>query len=373
MVPKTHIIPSPRTNRSLQAIMEEGDEQPTDTTTHTLTIQVRNDDKDGTSRSPTVWLHGLSARFSGRRTISTSQTSLEDSAQHPTALERRSSSNNTILEAKHQLSASRRHAGRTRTLSAFRSTPNMHVQAASASLTTARQPLLSSIIASAHAHPVPSCYNDVVHVPCGQRCRVFIISDVHADHAQNRRWLAKKMPAKKEGCFDVCIIAGDVSDDLKVLGQVLQTLKGRFAEVMFTAGNHELWVGRTTRHRPDERAVALQPPKSASSPTRWSVGRGLQDARGGGKPSSVHKLMAVLELCRLHSVRCAPIWLKEQPSSVNDQGGILLFPPTARDLVDDSHLRHAAEAKEGAAGLCLVTLRADAGWCASQWCAPSLR
>lgn len=62
------------------------------------------------------------------------------------------------------------------------------------------------------------------------------------------QWIRHKLPATHDGALDVCVCCGDVSDSLDTLRQVLELLKQRFDEVLFTPGNHELWVGR---HQPE--------------------------------------------------------------------------------------------------------------------------
>ena len=72
--------------------------------------------------------------------------------------------------------------------------------------------------------------------------RVFGISDLHADYAENREWI-KALP-RDEYAADVLLLAGDISDDFALLQEVLATLRERFARVLFVAGNHDLWVHR---------------------------------------------------------------------------------------------------------------------------------
>jgi predicted phosphodiesterase len=156
---------------------------------------------------------------------------------------------------------------------------------------------------------------DDVQVPAGLRCRIFILSDVHADHSQNLSWLASHLPTRSEGAFDVCILSGDVSDDLGLLGTTLALLRKRFAEVCFTPGNHDLWMARKPR-----RARKLY--------------RAAKPGVGGVKYNSVHKLQAIFDLCALHRVRCNPVWLREMPEPESTSAthnsernsGILLVP-----------------------------------------------
>jgi hypothetical protein len=80
--------------------------------------------------------------------------------------------------------------------------------------------------------------------------RVFAWSDLHADLPENMRRL-RDLP---RGAYQdaTLLLAGDVSDDLAVLRQVLGLLREKFARVFFVPGNHELWVRR--REAPDSLA-----------------------------------------------------------------------------------------------------------------------
>ena len=141
-----------------------------------------------------------------------------------------------------------------------------------------------------------------VRVPAGLRCRVFAISDLHADHEKNLSWLARSLPARGDRTFDVCIVAGDVSEKLSRLRRVLATLRLRFDEVCYVVGNHELWLKQ-----------------------RSTVDRLLRSERAS---DSVDKLQQVLDLCAEHRVRCGPLWLRETSSigSSTPEGGVLVFP-----------------------------------------------
>jgi predicted phosphodiesterase len=70
--------------------------------------------------------------------------------------------------------------------------------------------------------------------------RVFAVSDLHLDFAANCRWL-DDLPQYPQ---DVLILAGDVSDSLQVLEWCFDRLSRRFLKVLFTPGNHDLWVVR---------------------------------------------------------------------------------------------------------------------------------
>jgi len=70
--------------------------------------------------------------------------------------------------------------------------------------------------------------------------RIFAISDLHTDLRENRQAL-ERAPLGGHG-DDALIVAGDVADSETVLRDTLQLLAGRFAEVFFVPGNHEMWV-----------------------------------------------------------------------------------------------------------------------------------
>jgi Icc-related predicted phosphoesterase len=70
--------------------------------------------------------------------------------------------------------------------------------------------------------------------------RIYAISDLHTDFAANREALARaRMGGHRD---DVLIVAGDVADSETVIRETLELLAGRFREVFFVPGNHELWV-----------------------------------------------------------------------------------------------------------------------------------
>ena len=75
----------------------------------------------------------------------------------------------------------------------------------------------------------PGCY-----------CRVWVISDAHSDHPANLAWIKTRLPERAPKAFDVCVCAGDVSDNADTLRETLTVLKERFEVVVFTAGNHDV-------------------------------------------------------------------------------------------------------------------------------------
>lgn len=75
--------------------------------------------------------------------------------------------------------------------------------------------------------------------------RVFAISDLHVDHPGNAAWVDRL--SHYDHRDDVLILAGDVSDDLRLLDRTVTALARRFATLLFVPGNHDLWVVRRER------------------------------------------------------------------------------------------------------------------------------
>ncbi|MFM1895169.1 MAG: hypothetical protein RLZZ385_243 [Pseudomonadota bacterium] len=70
--------------------------------------------------------------------------------------------------------------------------------------------------------------------------RVFAISDLHVDYDENLQWLETLCAADHRQ--DYLILAGDITDDLLLLGRVFDLLRATFHRVLFVPGNHELWL-----------------------------------------------------------------------------------------------------------------------------------
>lgn len=78
---------------------------------------------------------------------------------------------------------------------------------------------------------------DVSGLPSPDAC-LLGVSDLHVTHPENRR-VVEGMRPESEG--DWLIVAGDVSDTLEDVEWALSLLSERFAKVLWTPGNHELW------------------------------------------------------------------------------------------------------------------------------------
>src|SRR4029079_4139321 len=70
--------------------------------------------------------------------------------------------------------------------------------------------------------------------------RVFATSDLHTDYKENFLWLSELSNSAYRD--DALIVAGDISDRLEVIRETLLLLRSKFRHLLFTPGNHELWV-----------------------------------------------------------------------------------------------------------------------------------
>ncbi|MGX1881817.1 metallophosphoesterase family protein [Streptomyces sp. NPDC055287] len=71
--------------------------------------------------------------------------------------------------------------------------------------------------------------------------KLYAISDLHVAFAENRKLVDEIRPETED---DWLIIAGDTAEKPADVAWVLHTLAGRFAKVVWTPGNHELWTPR---------------------------------------------------------------------------------------------------------------------------------
>jgi 3',5'-cyclic AMP phosphodiesterase CpdA len=78
--------------------------------------------------------------------------------------------------------------------------------------------------------------------------RLFAVSDLHVTHPENRA-IVEGLQAESDG--DWLIVGGDVSDNLADFQWALGLLAARFAKVIWTPGNHELWS--TSEEEPELR------------------------------------------------------------------------------------------------------------------------
>jgi len=77
--------------------------------------------------------------------------------------------------------------------------------------------------------------------------RIFALSDVHIDFRANAAWVADISTADYRN--DVLILAGDLTDELRLMEWCLGLLVTRFRKVLFVPGNHDLWVLRDSHSK----------------------------------------------------------------------------------------------------------------------------
>jgi hypothetical protein len=86
--------------------------------------------------------------------------------------------------------------------------------------------------------------------------RVFATSDLHTDYKENFLWLSELSDTAYRD--DALIVAGDISDRLEVIRATLRLLRPKFRHVLFTPGNHELWVRNAELDSIDKLQQVLQ-------------------------------------------------------------------------------------------------------------------
>lgn len=80
--------------------------------------------------------------------------------------------------------------------------------------------------------------------------KLWAISDLHVGYEENRR-AVEALPAFPD---DWLIVAGDTGETPAHLDFVLRTLSARFAQLIWTPGNHDLWTPKTLP--PEQRGTA---------------------------------------------------------------------------------------------------------------------
>lgn len=85
---------------------------------------------------------------------------------------------------------------------------------------------------------------------------LFAISDLHVNHAENRRFVERLRPESPD---DWLIVCGDVADSLVEFEWAVSLLADRFATVLWAPGNHELLCPRAEDGEPrgEERYLHL--------------------------------------------------------------------------------------------------------------------
>jgi 3',5'-cyclic AMP phosphodiesterase CpdA len=88
----------------------------------------------------------------------------------------------------------------------------------------------------------------------GARGRLLAVSDLHVTHPENRAIVERLRPGRDA---DWLIVCGDVSETIADVEWALELLSRRFATVLWTPGNHELWT--LPDERGDERGGRVEP------------------------------------------------------------------------------------------------------------------
>lgn len=138
-----------------------------------------------------------------------------------------------------------------------------------------------------------------VKLDAKQHCRIWVISDAHSDHPSNWEWIKTRLPRRAANAFDVCLCAGDVSDRMEVLSETLKVLKSRFDEVVFAAGNHDVW----------QKPKHILPPGHVNDPAD-------PEAR-----TSLDRLHEVHRMCESLGVHTQPLWLVADSIGGGGAGG----------------------------------------------------
>lgn len=137
--------------------------------------------------------------------------------------------------------------------------------------------------------------------------RIYLLSDLHMDYPANRQWLHDLCSASKndddgnEGGDTMMIVAGDVSHDLEILSWTFRTLKRRYDEVIYTVGNHELWVDKGRQH-----ATRVATTLDADDDDQYAAVR-VRSGLGDGCSTSLEKLEKILHLCVEEGVHIGPV------------------------------------------------------------------
>lgn len=75
---------------------------------------------------------------------------------------------------------------------------------------------------------------------------IYAISDLHTDNRENRELIESITMSDYQN--DTLIVAGDISNNLKVMETTFSLLTTRFKQIFFVPGNHEFWVSKETEN-----------------------------------------------------------------------------------------------------------------------------
>mmetsp|Transcript_66971 Transcript_66971/g.150544 ORF Transcript_66971/g.150544 Transcript_66971/m.150544 type:complete len:535 (-) Transcript_66971:99-1703(-) len=83
-----------------------------------------------------------------------------------------------------------------------------------------------------------------VRVPPGRQLRLYLISDIHVDHKQNKDWVMGVLEQldTDQRYFNCLLLPGDVCHVEALFEEVMRALKKAFEAVFFCFGNHDVWI-----------------------------------------------------------------------------------------------------------------------------------
>ena len=172
--------------------------------------------------------------------------------------------------------------------------------------------------------------------------RILLLSDLHTDYPDNQEWLynlccrssgrsssenntaiisSESSPIEIEK-DTMIIIAGDISHNIEILQWTFQTLKRRYGEVIYTPGNHELWLDKPRRLK-RKVATTLDADDDDTNNKDKNIGefgrsRCKSSGKGDGCINSVDKLEKILELCLQEDIRIGPVRVGSNDVERND-------------------------------------------------------
>lgn len=75
-----------------------------------------------------------------------------------------------------------------------------------------------------------------------ENVRVFVLSDLHTDYAENMTWV--KCISSTSHQDDILLVAGDVAETYNTFLSTMSLLTDKFKRVFYVPGNHDLWCRR---------------------------------------------------------------------------------------------------------------------------------
>ncbi|KAI2492452.1 calcineurin-like phosphoesterase [Fragilaria crotonensis] len=89
-----------------------------------------------------------------------------------------------------------------------------------------------------------TCLRAIQHNVLNDIDRIFCISDLHMDHADNRQWLEENCKSKSSLLQhgDLLLLAGDVSHRYQRLQETFDIVHETGCRILFCPGNHEAWL-----------------------------------------------------------------------------------------------------------------------------------